>query len=252
MKRVATDRRWLAWGFAAAGLVLAASLFVQHGVPVRLFFDGLIPPEPYRWVRPPANLAATNRAPLPAEGDIPLTAAGSEARSVPTGDGQAIVIFSKDGVAPREGESSLRVKVTPLDPATLPTAPATRRIDGNAYRIEAVYAASGQPAVLRKPITVDLRYPIHAEEMLRLSGSEWKSLTTTRFDPSLTLVAFSDQLGTFVMVRPAGARPMLASWWPILATVAVLLAAVMVLLLVRRPDWQDPRLPHGQGGRGTG
>ncbi len=251
MKRIATGQR-LAWGVAAAGLVLAASLFVQRGVPVRILFDGMVPPQPYRWVHPPANLAATNQPPLSGEGDIPLSATGSEARSVPTGDGQAIVIFAKDGVAPREGESSLKVKVTPLDPATLPPAPAARRIDGNAYRIDAVYAASGQPAVLRKPITVDLRYPIHAEEILRLSGSEWKSLTTTRFDPSLTLVAFSDQLGTFVMVGPAGARPILTSWWPYLAAVAGLVAAVAALLLVRRQDRRGPTLPHQRDRRGAG
>lgn len=243
--------RWLMWGVAAAGLVLVASLFVQRGVPVRVLFDGLIPPQPYRWARPPANLAATNQSPLPGEGDIPLTASGSEARSVPTGDGQAIVIFAKGGVAPREGESLLKAKVTALDPSTLLPAPPARRIDGNAYQIEAVYVASGQPAVLRKPITVDLRYPIHAEEILRLSDSAWQILPTTRFAPSLTLVAFSDQLGIFVMAGPVGARSVLTSWWPYLAAVAGLLAAVAALLLVRRQDRRGPRPPRQQDRRGS-
>jgi hypothetical protein len=198
-------------------------------------FDGAIPPEPYRWVRPPADLAAGNQPPLQGTGSVTLTASGSEARSIPTGDGQAIVIFSQDGIAPREGESSVTVKVTPLDPGALAPTPPGQRADGNAYRIEAVYAASGQPVALRKPITVDLRYPIHAQEILRLVESGWKTLPTTRFEPSLTLVAFSDQLGVFVAAGPGQTGTSLASWWPYLAAAAgVLLAGTAVLLSRRR------------------
>jgi hypothetical protein len=243
-------RWWLAWGLASAGLLLAAAFFVQQGVPVRILFDGQIPPQPYRWVHPPSNLAATNQPPLPGEGDVPLTGTGSGARSVPTGDGQAIVIFAQDGVAPREGESSIHIKVTALDPATLPPLPAGRKVDGNAYRIDATYATSRQPAVLHKPITVDLRYPIHAQEILRLSDSTWKVLETTRFDTSLTLVAFSDQLGIFVMAVAPGAPAGLPSWWPYAAAAAGLLVAVIALLLARRRGPRGPRPSQGRGRRG--
>jgi hypothetical protein len=216
------------------GLLFVTALLTQRGVPVRILFDGQIPPQPYRWVHPPANLAATNQPPLPGSGDVPLTPTGSGARSVPTGDGQAIVIFAQDGAEPRPGESSIQVKVTAIDPATLPPLPPGWKVDGNAYRIDATYAGSRQPAPLRKPITVDLRYPIHAEAVLRLSGSAWQVLETTRFEISLTLVSLSDRPGIFVAALPSGAQAQLASLWPYLAAGAGLLVAVIAVVLVRR------------------
>jgi hypothetical protein len=67
------------------------------------------------------------------------------------------------------------VKITPLDPSTIALPPQGMRVDGNAYRIEAVYSVSKAPVVLSKPATVVLRYPVHATDLLRYSGG-WVSL----------------------------------------------------------------------------
>ena len=72
------------------------------------------------------------------------------------------------------------------------------RFDGNAYRIEAIYATSAAPAALAGPVTVVLRYPVHATLILRFVDPGWKALPTTRFDGTQQVLANSDGLGIFV------------------------------------------------------
>src|SRR5207302_6389231 len=112
-------RGWLVWGVGAMRLYLAAALWAQdEGVPVRLLYDGFAPPLPYRWVRPPARLAAENQPPEAGAGSIALRAGSeSEYASIGTGDGQAFVIFPPDAVAPSNHEAAARVTLVPLDPA---------------------------------------------------------------------------------------------------------------------------------------
>src|SRR5207244_12530421 len=92
---------WLVWGAGAMGLYLAAALWAQdEGVPLRLLYDGFAPPLPYRWVRPPARLAAENRPPEAGAGSIALRA-GSESQypSIATGDGQAARVVPERAAA---------------------------------------------------------------------------------------------------------------------------------------------------------
>src|SRR3989442_3814408 len=104
----------LAWGVGAAILYIATALWTAHGLfPLRVLYDGFAPPPPYRWVHPPARLAAENRPPEAGAGPIALSAAGSEYASVATGDGQAIVIFPPGAISPSNRESVAKITLTP-------------------------------------------------------------------------------------------------------------------------------------------
>ena len=57
---------------------------------------------------------------------------------------QAVVIFPPDSIVSRAGESEAQVSLTPLDVRAVPPPTSSVRFDGNAYRLEAIYAASRQ------------------------------------------------------------------------------------------------------------
>ncbi len=84
--------------------------------------------------------------------------------------------------------------------------PPGRRFDSNAYRVDAIYAASGTSVTLRGPITVVLRYTVHATTILKLRRTQdavtWERLRTTVFTGSQQDLAQSDSLGTFVASGP--------------------------------------------------
>ena len=184
-----------------AAITVAPS--APHG---RMLYDGLVPQPPYRWVHPPASHQGDNEQPQPYTTFLPLQAGGSVAAEFATDDLQATLTLPANVVAPRAGESRARVTLTPLDPETLAPPPSGRRFDGNAYRLDAVYDASGAPVALRGPITVVLRYAVHATTILRLdkSGDKagWTRLPTTVYAGSQEDLAHSDTLGVFVPSSP--------------------------------------------------
>lgn len=191
-------RGWFIWGIAAAAFYVAMAVVFTRGVPLRLLYDGEMPPPPYRWLRPPGDISGPHQLPQPGTGTIALTATGSRYSVVGTDDAQAWVVFSKDAVVREPGESEVRVRITPVDPSTVPSPPSGMRLDGNAYRIEAVFRKSGQPVKLREVVTVMLRYPRHAQEILHISGSRWVVLATNKVDVTLQLFAATKELGLFV------------------------------------------------------
>ncbi len=138
--------RVFAWGVGVAALYLAvaAAGFRSGAVPVRILFDGVAPPPPYRWARPPQELAGGNQAPEVGTGTVSLDATGSVPASATTGDGQATVNVAGRAIPGERGEGSAVVRISPLDPASIGPPPQGLRFDGNAYRIEITYASSGK------------------------------------------------------------------------------------------------------------
>lgn len=233
-RRRVGNLRVLALGIAAGACYLAAGTLVWPAVPLKILYEGEAPPLPYRWVHPPANLPEPNQPPTPGSGTIALTPTGSQSASVLTDDGQAAIILRFGAIAPRDGASSVTVRIIPLDPATLPAPPPGMRFDGNAYRMDAVYDTGG-PITLRTSATPVLRYPKHATVLLRFSGSGWTSLETHVVGGSLQLFGPTDTLGTFVAAAPPTAAPApWATYAPVAAAIAGVLAALVALILVRR------------------
>jgi len=190
--------------------VIAVYLAIVAAVPTaphgRVLYDGLVPQPPYRWVHPPGGRQGDNEQPKPYTTFLPFTAGGSVPAEFATDDLQATITLPANVVEPRPGEAKARVTLTPLDPETLAPPPSGRRFDGNAYRIEAVYDASGAPVKLRGPVTVVLRYAAHATTILRLEKTSdkaaWVRLPTTVYTGSQETLAHSDTLGVFVVSNP--------------------------------------------------
>jgi len=223
--------RALAWGLAIGAVYLGVVAF-SWPPTVRLLYDGLVPLPPYRWVTPPPERVRDNQPPQAGMDTLVMGPQGSPAAEVATDDDQALVTFPAAAVVPRAGESSVKVRLTPLDPLTLGSVPAGRRFDGNAYRIEATYAASAAPAVLTAPVTVVLRYPTHATLLLRAQDAGWQVLHTTRFDGSQQVLGPSNDLGVFVAASPSARRGPLPEAKRHLAG-GFLLAAILSALAAR-------------------
>jgi len=137
-------------------------------------------------------------------GTLALGAQGSPAAEISTPDDQALVTFLAAVIAPRSGDTSVKVTVAPLDAGSIAPAITGQTFDSNGYRIDAVYATSGEPVVLTDPVTVVLRYAAHSPQMLRNQDKAWLALPGTRFDGTQQLLAASPRLGVFVAA--AGAR----------------------------------------------
>ncbi len=223
--------RVFVWGVAAALAYFLAGALVWPGIPVRILYEGTAPPVPYRWVHPPANLASGNQVPQGGVGVIGLSPDGSASASILTDDAQAGVIFPRAAIIPRPRVTSVRVRLTPLDPASIAPPPPGLRFDGNAYRMEATYA-SGEAIALRRPVTPVLRYPVHATALLRSTGAAWAPLVAKRVEAALQIFAASGALGVFVAAGPAPAPS--KPWGAYAAVTAGILAAAAAWLFARR------------------
>ncbi|HEX4835627.1 MAG TPA: hypothetical protein VFW01_04760, partial [bacterium] len=228
--------RIFVWGGGAVALcVVTAGMSVLWGLgPIRILYDGLAPLLPYRWSHPPLELARDNQPPERGEGTLPL-AAGSPPGSMTTNDGQASVIFDENAVMPTGTESAVRVSIDPLDPETVAAAPPGTRFDSNAYRIDARYAASRKPVMMRAPATVVLRYATGATQMVRADGPGWTALQTLTYPGSLQIVvAKSETFGIFAAVAPMNLPyTRRTSWWVyVIAGVPV----IIVLLIGYGPQ----------------
>ena len=200
-------------GVAAIGYIVVAMLSFNRGlVPTRPLYDGTAPPPPYRWVKPPSDLADTNQPPDAGSGTVAFTNGESANTTVPTNDGQAIVAFQQGSFKPLAGQTSAKVTITPIDPATVGPSPAGYDYDGNAYRVNATYAPSGTAAEIApttcptntqttttKCPTVVLRFPLFGTELFRYDDTAWTHLEAHTSPTSLQVFADTPKLGVFAV-----------------------------------------------------
>lgn len=215
---------------AAAVTLYVVAVWLYEG-PVRPLFDGLGPPAPYNYVSPPPDLADDNIPAASGGTTLDVTAEGNIGRTVATDDGQALVIIPTAGIELVEPEGAIEVELVPHDLRGVPAPPDGLLLYGNVYEVTAAHA-SGEPAELTKPITLVMRYPVHATVMLQLDGEGWKELDTDVAMASLQLFADADGFGSFVAAGPPidGGRP----WIPYVAGGLALVAAVAGYLTGRR------------------
>jgi hypothetical protein len=234
--------RVLSWGVVAAGFyILSALLVASIGQPVLPLFDGLGPPQPYRWVTPPPEVAATNEPATPGTGKVSLKGPPQNF-FVTTEDGQAAIAGLSTAWV-REPRQSVTVNLTPLDPQDVGPPPRGLIFDGNAYQVEAVYTRSGDQAVLEDKVQVILRYPRRANVVLEATDSGWRRLESFVIRPSLQVYSEVEELGTFVAAGPPPRvhRRSVLPWIASGAAGVAVAAAGVAFYLRRRSKTRRPR-----------
>jgi hypothetical protein len=140
-------------------VAVVATLPLGHGI--RPLFEGIGPPPAYRWVKPPPAFAANNVPPRPNESDVALGPQGSEQAGVLSEDSQLVLNLPVHAIAPHPPDTSVKVRVVPLDPATLSPLPEGLGVNGNAYQVKLTYQPSGQDvATLATPGNILLTVPL--------------------------------------------------------------------------------------------
>jgi hypothetical protein len=241
--------RVLGWGVGAAAMyvVVALASIRGWGLPPRPLFDGFAPPAPYNWVVPPAEFEAENQVPAGGELTFP-TARSAGAQTVATEDAQALLSVPSGAFDSVPDTETVTVSLTPVDPLELGQPPAGLRLDGNAYVVEARNPESGAAATPDQPVIVFLRYPVHADRVLRWTGDRWQALDSEIISTSLEVYAATPELGTFVAAAPGTAPPPppppSAPHWAtlgLLAAGAAVVGATAGLLARRRSAASRPR-----------
>jgi len=231
---------WLGLAAVAVYLVGAAGSGALSPAARRPLLDGLAPPSPYRWVKPPAALAGQNKPPAAGTFEVPMRAKGSRLGAFSTSDGQYNVIFGENAFSPSRGQTTVVADVTPLDPGSLGPVPTGLLAAGNAYRLRARYAPSKRPIqAFAGEVNATLIYPlpglpISAAHTLLYSrdGRAWVTVDTSDAPGPHTATGRLPGPGyLLVAVPPAPAYPDAAGgrlrWLLALILLGAIIAAVV-------------------------
>ena len=203
-------RRTLAVGaaLAAAYVIVVAATMVGTDRPVRPLFDGLTPPPPYRWVKPPPGYG-TNVKAKPDKVSVPLDAGGSVPAG-PTGvNGQVTLNLPQGAIPARTGDTAVEIAIVPLDANRLGPLPPRLIPDGNAYEIRMRYRPSGTAVpALAAPGNVVLATPEPASVLVfSADGRGWETMETARVGGPDSVGATFRRPGHYVAAIPGVARP---------------------------------------------
>jgi hypothetical protein len=239
---------------AASGAAVVLAYLVGTAISGQLsplarrpLLDGLAPPPPYHWVKPPPELSAGNRPPSGGDGTIPLGPSGSQVSAISTGDGQANLLMEANAIAPAAGQRSVAVSIQPVDPAKLAPAPANLVLAGNAYRIRFSYQPSGKPVnALASKATISLIFPLlpipvtspfDHTVLSSPDGRAWTKQSSTATPGSHQVASTLPSPGYVIAaVPPAPAEAAAPNRTPLYAglAAAAVVVAVAAIVLARR------------------
>ncbi|TMC13323.1 MAG: hypothetical protein E6J41_00815 [Chloroflexi bacterium] len=208
------------------------------------FYDGIAPPQPYRWVSPPPGvLRITDQQPQAGQGTVRVGAQGVlDPGNVFTQDGQAALSFLPGSFQVPAGNAPVSIAIQPQ--ATYP-APAGFKLSTNVYCI-----TSSSPVVPGKDPLVTLQYATNVTAPTDVyeyaPGGTWQKIGSSGSTAPYYVAARPAALGCFAGGYAAGQSgssgasngvtlPVVAG----LAVAVVVLAAVPLLILRRRGARED-------------
>ena len=228
-------RRTAAGGLLAAAAVayVLAAWRVAPG-----FYDGFSgPPDPYRWVSPPAQFVKGNRPPGDGQLAVRVNRGVSEPGSAFTSDGQAVLSFVPGVFAAPPDGSAITVTIKPV--ADFPSP------DGSQFASN-VYLISSTSQLVKEAI-VTLRYtdqlPAPSDVFFAPAGGPWRDIGSTGTSAPYTVTGRTTALGYFTTGYPpkgggTASAPRVGggNTLPILVAAAILmvLLAGFPLALLRR------------------
>ena len=240
-RRSLSSRARLALIAAAVVVYALAAWAVAPG-----FYDGIAPPQPYRWVSPPAQFQSSNQQPLSGHQSVKV---GSNDKVDPatvfTQDGQAAIAFTPGAfVAPSDRSPvSIDIKPQPVFPN-----PAGIHLSTNVYCVTSSSPlASGQQVLVTLQYSSQLAAP--SDVYAYQDNGPWQKIGNTGTAAPFYISARSGTLGCFAAGYAAnaaqtaqGARVSGGQALPIIVALAILvvvLAGIPLAVLRRRGGGED-------------
>ena len=234
-------------GRRAALLALAAAAYVAAAWAVAPgFYDGIAPPQPYRWVSPPPQFSSSNQQPLSGHGTVKVATNGVvDPGSIFTQDGQAAISFVPGAFVAPPNRAPVTIDIKPM--ASFPD-PGGTHVATNVYCI-----TSSSPLAAGKDVLVTLQYssglPAPSDVYGYVSGGPWQKIGSTGSAAPYYIAARSTSLGCYAGGYPANARQATqgatvtgGQTLPIVVALAILvvvLAGIPLALLRRRRGEDD-------------
>jgi hypothetical protein len=231
----------------AALLALAAVAYaVAAWAAAPGFYDGIAPPQPYRWVSPPPQFHSTNQQPLSGHGTIKVAGNGVvDPGSVFTQDGQAAISFVPGAFVTPPDRSPVAVDLRP-EPA-FPD-PGGTHVATNVYCI-----TSSSPLAQGKDVLVTLQYsdqlPAPSDVYEYQGDGPWQKIGSTGSAAPFYIATRSSRLGCYAGGYPANVRQTAqgatvggGQTLPVVVALAILvvvLAGVPLAVLRRRGDDEE-------------
>jgi hypothetical protein len=236
-----------AWRARAAVLALFATAYAVAAWSVAPgFYDGIAPPQPYRWVSPPPQFRSNNQQPLPGHGTAKVPGNGVvDPGTVFTQDGQASISFIPGAFVTPPDRSPVSIDVKPV--ATFPD-PGGTHLATNVYCVAASSPlAPGRDALITLQFSDQLPAPSDVYEYE--GDGPWRKIGSTGSAQPFYIAVRATSLGCFAGGYPAnaaqtanGARVGGGQTLPILVAlliVAVVLAGIPLAVLRRRGGDED-------------
>jgi hypothetical protein len=166
------------------------------------FYDGIAPPQSYRWVSPPPAFASTNQQPLSGHSAIKVGSNGVVSPgSVYTQDGQAYISFTQGTFATPPDRGPVTVDIRPV--ASYPD-------PGQTYVATNVYCVtSSSPLAQGAVVLVTLQYSANVPAPSDVYGYQgdgpWRKIGSTGSAAPYYVAARSGELGCYAGGYPANA-----------------------------------------------
>ncbi|MDP9222824.1 MAG: hypothetical protein M3P18_03030 [Actinomycetota bacterium] len=234
-------RRRLLYGAGVALVYLVGAAISSHLSPSGTLpvFDGLAPPPPYRWVQPPATLAATNQKPFAGKFSLKFKAGKSAPGAFTTRDAQFSLILDPGTLPPSGNPTRATITITPLAASSV-TQPSGYLVDGNIYRVTVTEEPSGaKVSRFAKPQQVIIVYPadrsfVKPKHLIAVSGNgkTWTQLQTQDSTVQQQSAALIPIPGFVAVVVPAKQTPSGR------ALAGYVIAGIVVLLVAGILGWR--------------
>jgi hypothetical protein len=204
------------------------------------FYDGIAPPQPYRWVSPPPQLRSTNQQPLSGHGTVRVGTQGVvDPGNVFTQDGQAALSFLPGSFVTPAGDAPVTLDIQPQSTYPSPT--------GFVLATNVYCFTSSSPLVPDKSPLVTLQYSTNAsaptDVYQYVPGGTWRKLGSSGSAAPFYIAARANTLGCFAGgYNPAHPAPgSAATTLPVVAglAVAVVVLAGIPLLVLRRRGLEE-------------
>jgi hypothetical protein len=230
---------WRARLALLAGAVVAYALAAWAVAPG--FYDGIAPPQPYRWVSPPPQFKNGNQQPLNGHQSVRVGSSGKvDPATVFTQDGQASISFTTGAFVTPTDHSAVSIDIKPQ--VVFPN-PGGIRLSTNVYCVTATSTlAAGQQVLVTLQYSASLPAP---SDVYEYQGTgPWQGIGNTGSAAPFYISARAGALGCFAAGYAAnaqqtaqGARVSGGQAVPIIVALAILvvvLAGIPLAVLRRR------------------